>query len=138
MKFICIFDRWYIEPEDRGGASVDDRGMLTLQFIGVSARAIARVNGQLKRLEGENVSLRANEGAYSLTLLFPNGKVQEVEDLTVSKGRLIPSGLCSDKLLLEIAERLQDLEQRVGDDERDIQGIRDKKQGAYFLGGAKQ
>lgn len=138
MKFIRIFDLWYVAPEDRGGLEADEQGMLTLEFEGIETGAVARVNGQLRRLSGTSVVLRAEEGAYSLTLLLSDGRMQVAEDLIVNRGRLIPSGFRRDELLLEIAERLQQLEAAEREDRSLLQRFDDKNKGKYFLGGTKQ
>lgn len=138
MILIRIFDRWYVHPDERSGEQPNDLGRWVLRFDGAPDGARACINGKLQPLVDGTVEITARAARLSMDLWLPSGAREEVECLVFNGDRLLPGTVKADAFMLWLACRLQDLEQRVGDDERDIQGIRDKKQGAYFLGGAKQ
>ena len=138
MKLIRIFGQWYVHPDERRGEQPNDTGRWRLAFEGVPAGESVRVNGMMQPLRDGAVEIAAPSARIALELRLTSGANEQVETLVFNGDKLIPAAMDVEAFILRLACYMEKLERRVGDDERDIQVICDKKQGAYYLGGARR
>jgi hypothetical protein len=142
MRYIKLFDKWYVAREDRFGQEVDDTGDVELVFEDLPTDTVLLLDGQ--RVRGEdgrytvNVRDRYCGGGFTVGLLLPSGREIDAEGLCVAKGVTFPAGFDKDDLLLALAERVARLEEAEARDRAELQAIEDKSKGKYFLGGTKK
>ncbi|MBR0443736.1 MAG: hypothetical protein IIX15_05285 [Clostridia bacterium] len=138
MKLIKIFGEWYVHPDERGGEQPKDTGRWILIFEGAPSGAQACINGKAQLLQAGAVEITAPSARLEIELRLPSGESESVEVLVFNGDKLLPAAIDIEVFMLQLARRIECLEGRVDDEERDIRGIRDKKQGAYFLGGTRK
>ena len=146
MKFIRIFGRWFVARENRCGW-MNEHGEIVLCFPGLEPGATVCIDGHPCRTMDEGYVLRVGNGVHEISIMLPDGMVEEVEDVVVDGATVKPVGFSRtikpvgfdpDCFILELAERLQALEAAEAEDRREIQHYNDRKSGKLFLGGTKR
>ena len=142
MRYIKLFDRWYVAREDRFGQEVDDAGDVVLVFEDLPTDTVLLLDGHRVRGEGGrytvNVRDRYYGGGFVVGLMLPSGREIHAEGLCVVEGVIYPAGFDKDDMLLALAERVAALEEAEARDRAELQAIEDKRKGKYFLGGTKK
>lgn len=138
MRFVNIFGRWYVKPKYRLGKEADEKGRIRLRFAGLDDQARVRVKGRLCNVVDGCAYIRGEEGDERISVLLPDGTEQEVEPLVYNDGRLEPQREWNERLLFEVALRLQRLEMYEEEDRKKIEKINDRKKGKMFLGGSRK
>ena len=138
MRFIRLFGRWYVARNDRRGCEVNDKGEVVLRFPGLVPGATVCIDEHRCRVLGEDFVLGVHDGVHKVSVMLPDGMVEEVEDIIVEGGTVLPGGFNRDDFMLELAERLQALEAAEAEDRDEIQKFNDKKSGKLLLGGTKR
>lgn len=138
MRYIKLFDKWYVAREDRFGQEVDDTGDVELVFEDLPTDTVLLLDGQRVRGEDGRFTFAAANGWHELILMLPDGKIECAESIDVSGNIARPSGFDRDDLLLALAERVAQLEEAEARDREALQAIEDKSKGKYFLGGTKK
>lgn len=138
MKFIHLFGRWYVARKHRRGRKVNERGEVTLRFKDIPPDVEVCVDGHRCRASEEGFVIRAEDGAHEISIMGPDGTIEEVEDIVIEGGMVKPQGFDTECFLIELAERVQRLEAAEKEDREKIQHYYDRKTGKLFLGGTKQ